>query len=65
MRKALPKCSKESCWKEFSQMIRVRDCLRTTGCSSWGLCITCGKRYHIKLLQAGQLQHLRRMGLRR
>lgn len=53
MRKALPKCSKESCWKEFSQMIRVRDCLRTTGCSSWGLCITCGKRYHIKLLQAG------------
>ena len=31
----------------------MRDCLRTTGCTSWGLCITCGKRYHIKLLQAG------------
>jgi len=53
MKKALPQCSKKACWKEFSTMIRVRDCLRTTGCSSWGLCITCGKRYHIKLLQAG------------
>ena len=37
----------------FSIYIRLRDCLRTTGCSSFGLCITCGKRYHFKLLQAG------------
>lgn len=44
---------KKLTWAVFSLMIRVRDCLRTTGCSSWGLCITCGKRYHIKLLQAG------------
>ena len=46
---------KKEVWPIFSQYIRVRDCLETTGCASWGLCITCGKRYHIKLLQAGHL----------
>ena len=44
---------KRRVWVLFSAYIRTRDCLRTTGCSSWGLCITCGKRYHFKLLQAG------------
>ena len=44
---------KRKCWDDFSRYIRTRDCLRTTGCKDWGLCITCGKRYHIKLLQAG------------
>jgi len=44
---------KKDLWKLFSMYIRKRDCLKTTGCSSWGLCITCGKRYHFKLLQAG------------
>ena len=40
-------------WPVFSIYIRTRDCIRTTGCASWGLCISCGRRYHIKLLQAG------------
>lgn len=44
---------KKKIWPLFSQYIRVRDCLKTTGCAAFGLCITCGKRYHIKLLQAG------------
>lgn len=44
---------KKKVWKTFSEYIRARDCMRTTGCASFGLCITCGKRYHIKLLQAG------------
>ena len=44
---------KNSLWPLFSLYIRTRDCLKTTGCASFGLCITCGKRYHIKLLQAG------------
>ena len=44
---------KKVAWDLFSKYIRFRDCLRTTGCSSFGLCITCGKRYHFKLLQAG------------
>ena len=44
---------KKRVWPLFSLSIRIRDCLKTTGCKDWGLCITCGKRYHIKLLQAG------------
>lgn len=44
---------KKKTWMVFSLFIRTRDCLETTGCASWGLCITCGKRVHIKLLQAG------------
>jgi len=44
---------KKKVWALFSEYIRARDCLKTTGCKDWGLCITCGKRYHIKLLQAG------------
>ena len=47
------KTVKGRAWDAFSKFIRTRDCLRTTGCPDWGLCITCGKRYHIKLLQAG------------
>ena len=44
---------KKRAWDAFSKFIRTRDCIRTTGCPDWGLCITCQKRYHIKLLQAG------------
>ncbi len=44
---------KKDVWVVFSRYIRLRDCLKTTGCASWGLCITCEKRYHFKLLQAG------------
>ena len=44
---------KKRIWILFSHYIRMRDCLKTTGCASFGLCITCGKRYHFKLLQAG------------
>ena len=40
-------------WKLFSIYIRMRDGLKTTGTIHFGLCITCGKRYHFKLLQAG------------
>ena len=44
---------KTEAWDAFSLYVRTRDCLQTTNCSSFGLCVTCGKRYHIKLLQAG------------
>lgn len=46
-------CLKKKCWIIFSKYIRMRDCLKTTGCTSFGLCVTCKKRYHLKLLQAG------------
>lgn len=46
---------KDKTWDAFSLYIRTRDCIKTTGNASWGLCITCGNRQHIKLLQAGHL----------
>jgi hypothetical protein len=45
--------AKKKLWTLFSIYIRMRDCIETTGSISWGICITCGKRYHFKLLQAG------------
>lgn len=53
--KAKPTVSKlkKKLWIVFSEYIRHRDCLITTGCADWGLCVTCNRRYHYKLLQAG------------
>ena len=51
-RKTVAKVKKEV-WVVFSRYIRLRDCLKTTGCASFGLCVTCSKRLHFKLLQAG------------
>jgi len=31
----------------------LRDCLKTTGTKDWGHCVTCGKLYPYKKLQAG------------
>ena len=53
MKKKTVSSVKKKVWALFSPYIRMRDCLETTGCTSWGLCITCGKRLHFKLLQAG------------
>jgi len=48
-----PKPTKKKLWVKFSIFIRMRDCLLTTGSKDWGLCVTCHKRYHFKMLQAG------------
>jgi len=45
--------TKKKLWVVFSEYRRKDDCLRTTGSTEWGLCITCGKRYHYKMLQCG------------
>lgn len=34
---------KKACWTQFSQYIRLRDCLKTTGSPDYGKCITCGR----------------------
>lgn len=44
---------KKKLWPIFSVYVRMRDGLETTGTTEWALCITCEKRYHFKLLQAG------------
>lgn len=45
--------AKKRAWEWFSKYIRLRDCLVTTGSKEYGKCITCGKRYSFKELQAG------------
>lgn len=45
--------AKGNAWRAFSRFIRLRDCIRTTGDTEWGVCITCGKRVSFKGSQAG------------
>lgn len=47
------KSLKKTAWTLFSRYIRLRDCLKTTGSLTHGVCITCGKTYPIESLQAG------------
>ena len=35
---------KGKAWKSFSDYIRLRDCLETTGSPDWCICCTCGKK---------------------
>ena len=44
---------KKKAWKAFSEYIRTRDCLKTTGLPDYGRCITCSKIVPKTLLQAG------------
>jgi len=54
-KKKQPKIStlKKKVWKVFSEYIRTRDCLRTTGLPDYGKCFTCQKIVPKSLLQAG------------
>ena len=36
--------AKERAWKAFSDYIRLRDCIKTTGTREYGICITCAER---------------------
>ena len=36
--------AKERAWKAFSDWVRLRDCLATTGTREYGICITCNER---------------------
>lgn len=47
------KILKDKAWKQFSIYIRTRDCLKTTGTTTRGICYTCGKKFDFKELQAG------------
>ncbi len=40
-------------WTLCSRYVRLRDCLKTTGTKEWGHCVTCGRLYNFKKLQAG------------
>ena len=45
--------SKNKAWKAFSKYIRLRDCLKYTGDSENGVCVTCKRSYPFSKLQAG------------
>jgi len=36
--------AKERAWKAFSDWVRLRDCIATTGTREYGICITCAER---------------------
>jgi len=40
-------------WVVFSQYIRLRDCLATTGSKEYGECFTCPNQFEFNQLQAG------------
>jgi len=53
MAKSISNPTKKKAWDAFSRMVRVRDCITTTGCPFVGVCITCLKKFHIVSLAAG------------
>jgi len=55
--------AKNRAWKAFSDYIRARDCLKTTGTLTECYCVTCGKRVEYKKIQAGHAIGTRRMSI--
>lgn len=53
MAKKIQNKDKKKAWDEFSRFVRIRDCLATTGLPFVGVCVTCGRRFHLRYLQAG------------
>ena len=47
--------AKKNAWTAYSRYIRLRDCLATTGTPDNGICISCGREFIFKKLQAGHL----------
>lgn len=53
-KKSTPRAlAKDKAWDAFSAYIRARDCLRFTGDTTEGMCITCKRGFDYKQLQAG------------
>jgi len=56
VRQPSKKTIKQRAWYAFSQFIRTRDCLITTGTIDRGRCFTCGVEKPFKELQAGHFR---------
>ena len=63
MAKRTDSAAKKRAWDRFSQWVRVKGCLETTGYPFVARCITCGKRFHIRALQAGHMIPGRKNGI--
>lgn len=44
---------KKKVWNKFSEYIRLKECLETTGTFEYGVCCTCNKIFPYNKLQAG------------
>lgn len=53
MAKSKYQSAKQKSWAAFSKYIRLRDAVMTTGTTTHARCITCGKVYPIKEMDAG------------
>ena len=49
--------AKKKAWKFFSEYIRLRDAIRTTGSSATLVCVTCGKPFPVVGIGCGQAGH--------
>lgn len=47
--------AKDRAWEWFARYIRTRDCLKTTGTKTHGVCITCGRTVPFAEYQAGHM----------
>ena len=45
--------AKQTAWKNFSDYIRLRDCLKTTGSAEYCKCVTCGEIVPYEKIQSG------------
>ena len=45
--------AKQTAWKNFSDYIRLRDCLKTTGSADYCKCVTCGEIVPYAQIQSG------------
>jgi len=63
MAKKTNNTAKTRAWNRFSQWVKVSGCLKTTGYPFAGVCITCGKKFHIRALQAGHMKGGRHNGI--
>lgn len=43
----------KTAWDLFSKMVRIEECLETTGTPEYGFCCTCRMKFHITRLDAG------------
>lgn len=53
MAKKIQNPEKKKCWNAFSIWWRTKRCIETTGFHASGICITCGRKFHISYLDAG------------
>ena len=52
-----------TCWKNFSRYIRLRDAINTTGTMTHARCITCGAMHEIEDMDAGHMIPRRTNGI--